>query len=94
LLSCGDTFLVPTSLESIEHLWIVLTDPELGTNKAACVSITKRRPHSETTVILSRGDHPFITRESVVYYQDAKILDLGLVQRALNGEGSYWIPGS
>jgi hypothetical protein len=35
-------------------------------------------------VVLQRGDHPFVSHESVIYYQDARILDLSLVERALN----------
>jgi hypothetical protein len=81
-LRCGDTFLVPKSSDQTEHLWIIVSPSEDG--KAVCVSVTTRRAYSETTVVLQRGDHPFVSHESVIYYQDARILDLNLVERALN----------
>jgi hypothetical protein len=83
-LRCGDTFLVPKSSDQTEHLWIVITPPEVGTAKAVCVSVTTSRAYSETTAVLQRGDHPFVNHESVIYYQDARILDLNLVERALH----------
>jgi hypothetical protein len=84
LLSCGDTFLIPKSGRQTEHLWIVVTDPEPETDLAVCVSITTRRSNSDTTVIILPGMHPFIRHDSVVYYSDAKILDLNKVQQALD----------
>jgi hypothetical protein len=86
LLSCGDTFLIPVSIRAREHLWVVVTQPLPGESEAVCVSITSRRSISETTVILSPGDHPFITRESVVHYSGADVLDLYLVQQALDAQ--------
>jgi len=84
LLRCGDTFLLPKLSHLVEHLWIIITEPEPETNRAACVNITTRQRHSETTVVLQVGDHPFIKKgESVVYYVDAKILDLNLVEKIL-----------
>lgn len=83
MLRCGDTFLLPKAPCLKEHLWIIITDPELGTNTAACVNVTTRDHHSETTVLLQVGDHPFITRESVIYYVDSRILNLNAVEQML-----------
>ena len=88
MLSCGDTFLTPKKPRATEHLWIVVTQPVPGESLAVCVSITSRRSNSETTVILSAGDHPFIRHESVVHYSDADIIDLYAVQSALNAQMS------
>ena len=84
MLSCGDTFLMSNSPEEPSHLWIVLTDPEPVTYRAVCVSITSRKSHSEATVILRPGDHPFIRHESVVYYTEARWLFLNEVQRLIS----------
>lgn len=84
MLRCGDTFLLPKSAYEVEHLWIVITDPEPDSNKAVCVNITSRNSFSETTVILKKGDHPFIKHESVINYADARELDLGKVYEVLN----------
>jgi hypothetical protein len=77
---------MPTSSRALPHLWVVVTQPEPGTSLAVCVSITSRRLHSETTVILYPRDHPFIKHESVMHYRSAKILDFALVQKALDGQ--------
>jgi hypothetical protein len=82
LLKSGDSFLIPKTGGSTEHLWIVLTDPDVD-GKSVCVNITTQQNHSETTVVLNKGDHPFVQHASVVYYTDARILDLNLVQQAL-----------
>ena len=39
---------------------------------AVCVNVSRGKPHSDTTVILQRGDHSFVTHESVINYQDAR----------------------
>lgn len=48
-----------------------------------CVSITTQRPGSDATCVLGPGDHPFVKHPSVVYYQDARELDLLAIERAL-----------
>jgi hypothetical protein len=90
LLTCGDTFLIPKRGEDIEHLWIVITEPDADAN-AVCVSVTTRRSYSDTTVVLGVGDHPFITHESVIHYVDARILDLRKVQAALDARTRTFI---
>jgi hypothetical protein len=84
MLSCGDTFLLPNSPEQRAHLWIVLTTPEPITYRAVCVSLTTRQPHSESTVILRPGDHPFIKRESIVHYALARWFSLIDVQQLID----------
>ena len=90
MLTCGDTFLIPKRGEDIEHLWIVISEPDADAN-AVCVSVTTRRSYSDTTVVLGVGDHPFITHESVIHYVDARILDLRKVQAALDARTRTFI---
>lgn len=72
----GDTFLI--SLErtkSIPHLWVVVTAPnEKG--ELVIVSITTLRHDGDQTVILQRGDHPFIRHQSTVFFGDAMIVEV------------------
>jgi hypothetical protein len=82
-LQCGDTFLLPRKSSATEHLWIIITDPDPKTSEAVCVNITSRRSDSETTVIITAGEHPFVTRESVTYYKDARIIALSAVEQML-----------
>jgi hypothetical protein len=90
VLSCGDTFLIPKRSDQIEHLWIVITEPD-GDGKAICVNVTTKQEYSDTTLILRRGDHPFIRHDSVAHYPDAKILDLNKVEAALATGGLSFV---
>jgi hypothetical protein len=67
-LKCGDTFLIPKNARATEHLWVIVTEIDVATNKAICVNITARQSHSETTCILKPGDHSFIRHESVINF--------------------------
>ena len=75
MIRCGDTFLIPAPTVGRPHLWIVITDPDPETSQCVVVSITTLRHSKDQTVILQAGEHPFIRHQSVVYYQDAQIID-------------------
>jgi hypothetical protein len=83
-LQCGDTFLLPKKSSATEHLWIIITDPDPRTSEAVCVNITSRKPDSEITVVIAPGEHPFVKRESVIFYQDARIIALSAVEQMLH----------
>jgi hypothetical protein len=69
----GDTFVMAVAGRSAKpHLWFVLTDPDPETGKVVIVSLSTLREGKDQTVILRRGDHPFITHESVIVYWDAQ----------------------
>jgi hypothetical protein len=61
----------------------VIAEIDSATRKAICVNVTTQRSHSDTTCVLNAGDHPFVKHPSVVYYQDAREIDLALVDRAI-----------
>ena len=90
MLKAGDTFLIPKSSSAIEHLWVVLTDPD-SDNSAVCVNITTKQGYSDMTVILKPGEHPFIKKESVAHYPDARFLDLASVQAALDAKTKSFV---
>jgi hypothetical protein len=54
------------------HLWVVITDPDEN-NQVVIVNLTTKRDGSDETVILNSGDHRFITRPTVVNYNDARV---------------------
>lgn len=72
---------MPQRSRGLPHLYIVLTDPEPDTQKAACVNLTSRKANCDITVVLRPRDHPFVTHESVVWYGKAQILDMTLVEK-------------
>jgi hypothetical protein len=84
LLAPGDTFLIPKSSNQIEHLWIVVTEPDPVTFEAVCVNVTTLQTVCDKTVILQPGDHPFIKHPSIVLFADAQTLDTRKIDAALN----------
>jgi hypothetical protein len=66
MLNCGDTFLIEDEDGLDRHLWIVVTPPTEG--EVIIVSVTTQRKKSEALVVLRKGDHPFISHDSVVAY--------------------------
>lgn len=76
-MECGDTFLMPAPGGiATPHLWIVVTVPEPETQLCAIVSVTTLRNSKDQTVLLRRGDHPFIRHDSTIFYGDAMIVDV------------------
>lgn len=71
-LKCGDTVQMLLGHPTIPHLWILVTEPDPQTKLAVIVSVTTLRGHSDTTLVLHKGDHPFIIRPSIVSYTDAR----------------------
>jgi len=61
----------------------VLTDPDEGGN-VVYASFTTRRPMSDETVIIRPGEHPFITRETVVMFKLAKLRPSRNLDMAVN----------
>jgi len=75
--------MLPKPGQETEHLWVLITRPDPASHEAIMVNVTTQRPHSDTTTVLNRGDHPFIQRPSVVLYADARMVDTQLLDRAV-----------
>jgi hypothetical protein len=77
-MKSGDTFLMPAPGISTRtpHLWIVVTDPAPGENTVVIVSLTTLRKQAEQTVVLRKGEHPFIRWDSSVCYSDCRLIDV------------------
>lgn len=71
-MNCGDTFVIEDDDETDEHLHVILTAPSLA-DEVITASISTRKRWSEALVCLQKGEHPWITRESVVAYRFAAI---------------------
>jgi hypothetical protein len=56
------------------HLWFVLSNPDPRTSHVVAVMLVTARPHTDKTVTLNVGDHPFIQHESNVDYGFARLL--------------------
>jgi hypothetical protein len=79
-MSAGDTFLMSPRAGVDLHLWIVITAIEDGSGLLAVVSITTLRHNADQTLILRRGDHPFIRHDSVVHFADARLVELKTIE--------------
>lgn len=71
----GETVLMPVPGVAVPHLWILITEPSAETHLGVFVSVTALRGGKDQTVVLRPGDHPYIAKDSVVYYGDARLLD-------------------
>lgn len=95
MVGLGDSFLLRKPGQDTEHLWVLITKPDPVTGEAIMVNITSLRSHSDTTTILYPIDHTFISRPSVVYYSDIKVVDPSRVDNAITlGFGSLHTPFS
>jgi hypothetical protein len=83
MANLGESWMLPKPGQETEHLWVLITRPDPASLEAIMVNITTQRPHSDTTTVLNRGDHPFIQRPSVVLYADARTVDTRLLDRAV-----------
>ncbi len=64
---CTDDYPYPS------HLFIVVTLPSGNPPSVVLVNFTSLRKGSDTTVVLDKGDHPFIKKRTVVDYRWARI---------------------
>src|SRR5260370_18578464 len=84
MLGLWDTLLLPRPGQDIPYLWVILTEPDSHTRRAVMVNLTTKRPHSDVTLILRPGDHPFVRHETVVSYADARMVDAGQLEAAIS----------
>lgn len=82
MLACGDTYLAGDIDYEEFHLWIILTPTNL--NEVVVVNVTTRHKRSDTTVIISPGEHPFIKQESVIAYRFAKVKTVTEIEKAIS----------
>ena len=83
-VSSGDSYILRKPGDDSRHLWAVLTDPDQDDN-VVMVNLTTRRLHSDDTVILRPGDHPFVHHETVIFYQDALLVETRALTEAVRG---------
>jgi hypothetical protein len=65
------------------HLWFVLTDPEVSSGRVVIVALVTERAHTERTVRLNVGDHPFIAHASNVDFGSSTYAPVSKLDAAL-----------
>ena len=84
MLTIGDTMMLPKPGHEKEHLWALITSPDPESGDAVMVNLTTQRPHSDTTTIIQAGEHPFVDRPTVVFYADARMVDVKILEEGLH----------
>jgi hypothetical protein len=79
----GNTLILTRATGSTPHLWVVLCDPVGDPAEVVIVSLTTFRAHSDDTVVLQPGDHPFVQHPTCVYYSDARITTVARLEIAI-----------
>lgn len=91
----GDTFILRRATGSTPHLWVVLWGPAGAADAYLVVSLSTLRRHSDRTVILRAGDHPFIQHDTCAVYADARRTTADKLRHALaHGEAVAREPAS
>ena len=65
------------------HLWFVLTNPDSTSKHVVAVMLVTARRHTDKTVSLNVGDHPFVQHESNVDYGFARLLLANKIMAAI-----------
>jgi hypothetical protein len=55
------------------HLWLILTDPDPESGKVITVMVVSPKKHTDPTVLLVSGEHPFLKHDSHVDYGSAQL---------------------
>ncbi|MEI8607838.1 hypothetical protein P4S70_01355 [Enterovibrio sp. Hal110] len=68
-----------------EHLFIIITTPDGEPPKIVAVNISTKRRSSDTTTVLTQGEHSFLTKpESIVRYDQAELIEVDQLIAAVN----------
>ena len=65
----GDSFLFENPVNSIKHLYFIISYPTHD-NNILLVNVTKYKVGKDTSCVLYPGDHPFIKQKSIINYAD------------------------
>ena len=81
----GRTLFISNSQRAPNHLWVVATDPSGDPPQVVIVSFTTKRSGSDLTVVVQAGGHPFVVRETVINYTDARLVHVRQLEAIVAG---------
>lgn len=83
-MRCGDAVLIPApGGPSIPHLWFLITEPDADPPQCVIVNVTTLRSRCDRTLVLRKGEHPFIRHPSVISFADARIVDVRHIEAGI-----------
>ncbi len=88
MLKRGDTVELRKSLTGFRHLYVILTEPRADSHQVLIANITSLRPGADETVILRKGEHPYLYKDSVVFYADSMVTTVENIQAGIE-EGAF-----
>lgn len=86
MLKAGQTILLPKPGHATLHLWVIVLAPDSVTHETVIVNLTSQKPHSDNTVVLQPGEHPFVQHPTVVFFADARIVDAKHITAAMQAD--------
>lgn len=75
-MEAGSAFLSVDPKSHREHLWVILSDPKKDEQKILIANVTTLDDWKERVCLLERGEHPMVTHESCVYYEESRVTTL------------------
>jgi len=70
-IRAGRSLLIYPRPDAKPHLWFVLTDPQGTPGRIVAVMVQSAKVHTDRTVMLMPGEHPFIRHETAVSFGTA-----------------------
>ncbi len=71
------------------HLYLFITECVGNPSQTIMVNVTSWRRGLDETCILSPNDHPNISKKSIIYYEDARLIDEWRIEPILrNGDNA------
>ena len=81
-MKVGDTFYLIGPESNRPHLWVVVSDPEIDSERIVIINLTSDGPDKDRTCIVSEEAHPRLTHDSCVNYPCARMISNEALERA------------
>ena len=83
-MQIGDCFVNESAPRLPSHLWIIISDPSCDGENVLIVNVTDATKHHDDSCVLTAAEHDWLTKESCVAYQFAKVTSVSDLQKALS----------
>lgn len=93
MVAPGDAFWIKNpAISAQHHLFFAITSPLGSEGSVILVNVTTKREGADLSCVLEPGDHPRITRESVIHYAGAFEVKMENIEKAVRTLPDFWIP--
>lgn len=67
------------------HPYVVITEPEGNPLEVAVVNFTGYKPNVDETAVFDVGDHPYLTKKSMINYMDGQVVSVDRLELFIEG---------